>query len=107
MSDTEAATSGAESQAIGITLGNTNASIAYTQADKATVIPNEDGGEKRVSRSSHQGHLKLTLTTIDRQIPAILSYVEGEQYYGQQAKDFLVRNPNNTVAYFRDFLGKE
>ena len=43
----------------------------------------------------------------DRQIPTILSYVDGEEYYGQQAKNFLVRNPNNTVAYFRDFLGKE
>jgi molecular chaperone DnaK (HSP70) len=43
----------------------------------------------------------------DRQIPTILSYVDGEEYYGQQAKAFLVRNPQNTVAYFRDFLGKE
>ena len=43
----------------------------------------------------------------DRQIPTILSYVDGEEYYGQQAKNFLIRNPNNTVAYFRDFLGKE
>jgi molecular chaperone DnaK (HSP70) len=43
----------------------------------------------------------------DRQIPTILSYVDGDEYYGQQAKNFLVRNPQNTVAYFRDFLGKE
>ena len=43
----------------------------------------------------------------DRQIPTILSYVDGEEYYGQQAKAFLVRNPKNTVAYFRDFLGQE
>jgi molecular chaperone DnaK (HSP70) len=43
----------------------------------------------------------------DRQIPTILSYVDGDEYYGQQAKAFLVRNPKNTVAYFREFLGKE
>ncbi|KAK3394055.1 Hsp70 protein-domain-containing protein [Podospora didyma] len=72
--------------AIGITFGNSNSSIAYTVDDKAEVIANEDG---------------------DRQIPTILSYVDGEEYYGQQAKAFLVRNPKNTVAYFRDFLGKD
>lgn len=43
----------------------------------------------------------------DRQIPTILSYVDGEEYYGGQAKAFLVRNPNNTVAYFKESLGKE
>jgi len=36
-----------------------------------------------------------------------LSYVDGDEYYGTQAKSFLVRNPTNTIAYFRDFLGKE
>ena len=43
----------------------------------------------------------------DRQIPSILSYVDGEEYTGQQAKAQLVRNSENTVAYFRDFLGQE
>jgi molecular chaperone DnaK (HSP70) len=43
----------------------------------------------------------------DRQIPSILSYVDGEEYNGQQAKAQLVRNSKNTVAYFRDFLGQE
>lgn len=43
----------------------------------------------------------------DRQIPTILSYVDGDEYYGTQAKSFLVRNPTNTVAYFKDFLGQE
>jgi len=84
MSDTEAA-SGPERVVIGITLGNTNSSISYLGRE-LKVIENEDG---------------------DRQIPTILSYVEGEEYYGQQAKNFLVRNPKNTVAYFRDFLGKD
>ncbi|KAJ6783514.1 hypothetical protein PWT90_02045 [Aphanocladium album] len=71
---------------LGITFGNSNSSIAYTVDDKAEVIANEDG---------------------DRQIPTVLSYVDGDEYYGAQAKAFLVRNPNNTIAYFRDFLGKD
>lgn len=75
-----------ERTVIGISFGNSNSSIAYTVDDKAEVIANEDG---------------------DRQIPSILSYVDGEEYYGQQAKNFLVRNANNTIAYFRDFLGQE
>jgi molecular chaperone DnaK (HSP70) len=44
---------------------------------------------------------------LDRQIPSILSYVDGEEYNGQQAKAQLIRNSKNTVAYFRDFLGQE
>ncbi|KAK2673533.1 hypothetical protein RAB80_011076 [Fusarium oxysporum f. sp. vasinfectum] len=72
--------------AIGITFGNSNSSIAYTVDDKAEVIANEDG---------------------DRQIPTVLSYVDGDEYYGGQAKNFLVRNPDNTIANFRDFLGQE
>ncbi|KAG5926378.1 hypothetical protein E4U53_003099 [Claviceps sorghi] len=71
---------------IGITFGNSNSSIAFTVDDKAEVIANEDG---------------------DRQIPTVLSYVDGDEYYGSQAKAFLVRNPSNSIAYFRDFLGKE
>jgi molecular chaperone DnaK (HSP70) len=43
----------------------------------------------------------------DRQIPTTLSYVDGDEYYGAQAKAFLVRNPTNTIAYFKDFLGQE
>ncbi|KAH7176499.1 Hsp70 protein-domain-containing protein [Dactylonectria macrodidyma] len=72
--------------AIGITFGNSNSSIAYTVDDKAEVIANEDG---------------------DRQIPTVLSYVDGDEYYGGQAKSFLVRNPDNTIASFRDFLGQD
>ncbi|KAG5982436.1 hypothetical protein E4U55_001884 [Claviceps digitariae] len=71
---------------IGITFGNSNSSIAFTVDDKAEVIANEDG---------------------DRQIPTALSYVDGDEYYGSQAKAFLVRNPSNSIVYFRDFLGKE
>ncbi|CAJ0548007.1 Ff.00g047610.m01.CDS01 [Fusarium sp. VM40] len=75
-----------ERVAIGITFGNSNSSVAYTVDDKAEVIANEDG---------------------DRQIPTVISYVDGDEYYGGQAKAFLVRNPDNTISSFRDFLGQE
>ncbi|KAF7548154.1 hypothetical protein G7Z17_g7250 [Cylindrodendrum hubeiense] len=87
MSDnTKAGPEPSERVAIGLTFGNSNSSIAYTVDDKAEVIANEDG---------------------DRQIPTVLSYVDGDEYYGGQAKNFLVRNPDNTIAGFRDFLGQE
>ena len=41
----------------------------------------------------------------DRQIPSILSYIEGEEFHGAQAKTQLIRNGKNTVAYFRDYIG--
>jgi hypothetical protein len=44
MSDNGTATSGAERLAIGITLGNSNSSIAYTVDGQPQVIANEDGG---------------------------------------------------------------
>ncbi|KAL8795142.1 MAG: hypothetical protein Q9182_007562 [Xanthomendoza sp. 2 TL-2023] len=73
--------------AIGISFGNSNSGIAYTTAEgKAEVIANEEG---------------------DRQIPSILSYIEGEEFHGTQAKAQLVRNSENTVAYFRDYIGKD
>ncbi|KIN07580.1 hypothetical protein OIDMADRAFT_186319 [Oidiodendron maius Zn] len=90
MSAEEASTNGTtlgERTAIGISFGNSNSSIAYTTIeDKAEVIANEDG---------------------DRQIPSILSYVDGEEYNGQQAKQQLIRNNKNTVAYFRDYIGQD
>jgi molecular chaperone DnaK (HSP70) len=77
----------AQRVAIGISFGNSYSSIAFTSGEgKAEVIANEEG---------------------DRQIPSILSYVDGEEFVGTQAKSQLVRNPKNTVAYFRDFIGKE
>ncbi|KAL7816633.1 actin-like ATPase domain-containing protein [Trichoderma gracile] len=89
MSESNGVKSGVEPSdrvAIGITFGNSNSSIAFTVDDKAEVIANEDG---------------------DRQIPTVLSYVDGDEYYGTQAKSFLVRNPTNTIAFFKDFLGQE
>ncbi|KAL8946068.1 MAG: hypothetical protein Q9222_007487, partial [Ikaeria aurantiellina] len=76
-----------ETLAIGISFGNSNSGIAYTTAEgKAEVIANEEG---------------------DRQIPSILSYTGGEEFHGTQAKAQLVRNSQNTVAYFRDYIGKD
>ncbi|GFF49538.1 ribosome-associated complex subunit SSZ1 [Aspergillus udagawae] len=76
----------AERFAIGISFGNSSSSIArLTPEGKAEVIANEEG---------------------DRQIPTVLSYIDGEEYHGTQAKAQLVRNPQNTVAYFRDYVGK-
>ncbi|KXL50515.1 MAG: hypothetical protein FE78DRAFT_137732 [Acidomyces sp. 'richmondensis'] len=73
--------------AIGISFGNSYSSIAYTGADdKAEVIANEEG---------------------DRQIPSILSYVSGEEFQGTQAKAQIVRNPRNTIAFWRDYIGKD
>ncbi|KAM0718221.1 hypothetical protein Q7P37_006553 [Cladosporium fusiforme] len=87
MSAAEGTPEATKGTTIGLTFGNTNSSIAFTGPDgKAEVIANEEG---------------------DRQIPSILSYVSGEEYQGTQAKAQLVRNPRNTVAFFRDFLGKE
>ncbi|SPO00170.1 probable heat shock protein HSP70 (regulator protein involved in pleiotropic drug resistance) [Cephalotrichum gorgonifer] len=83
---TQSGSTPSERTVIGISLGNCNSSIGVTIDDKAEVIANEDG---------------------DRQIPTIVSYVDGDEYYGGQAKSFLVRNPNNTVAYFKDFVGQE
>ena len=86
MNSEESGASSAETFAIGISFGNSNSSIAYTTGEgKAEVIANEEG---------------------DRHIPSILSYIEGEEYHGTQAKSQLVRNSKNTVAYFRDYLGK-
>ncbi|KMU90270.1 heat shock 70 kDa protein cognate 2 [Coccidioides immitis H538.4] len=76
-----------ERYAIGISFGNSNSSIAHISPEgKPQVIANEEG---------------------DRHIPSVLSYVEGEEYHGAQAKAQLVRNPKNTIAYFRDYLGKD
>lgn len=76
-----------EHYAIGISFGNSYSSIAHISGEgKVEVIANEEG---------------------DRQIPSILSYVEGEEFHGTQAKTQLVRNHKNTVAYFRDYIGKD
>ena len=37
----------------------------------------------------------------------MLSWLRSEVYHGIQAKSHLVRNSENTVEYFRDFIGKK
>jgi molecular chaperone DnaK (HSP70) len=76
-----------EQYAIGISFGNSYSSIAHISGEgKVEVIANEEG---------------------DRQIPSILSYIEGEEFHGTQAKAQLVRNSKNTVAFFRDYVGRD
>ncbi|KAK9463635.1 heat shock protein 70 family [Lipomyces oligophaga] len=71
---------------IGLSFGNANSSISFSGKDgKVDIIANQDG---------------------DRSIPSMLSYVAGNEYHGLQAKAQLIRNPTNTAAYFRDFIGK-
>lgn len=86
MSDENSGASAPEQYAIGISFGSSYSSIAHiSQEGKVEVIANEEG---------------------DRQIPSILSYVDGEEYHGTQAKAQLVRNAKNTVAFFKDYVGK-
>jgi molecular chaperone DnaK (HSP70) len=107
--------------AIGLSFGNTNSSIAYTSSvwshsefpeDPATNSPigRQGGsdcqrGRRYVQTRDYNGKPRSNMP-IDRQIPSILSYVDGEEFQGTQAKAQLVRNSKNTVAYFRDFLGQ-
>lgn len=70
---------------IGLSFGNTSSSIAYLKEGKVEVIANQDG---------------------DRAIPSMLSYAQGDEYHGLQAKLQLVRNSKNTIGNFRDFLEK-
>ena len=75
------------STVLGIAFGNSTTQIAYiSRAHVPECIANEDG---------------------DRQIPSILSYSEGEEYHGGQAKSQLVRNSANTIILFRDWLGQK
>ena len=71
---------------LGIAFGNSTTQIAFiSRSGVPECLANEDG---------------------ERQIPSILSYSEGEEYHGSQAKSQLVRNGANTVVSFRDWLGQ-
>src|ERR1700742_60702 len=76
-----------EQYAIGISFGNSYSSIAHISGEgKVEVIANEEG---------------------DRQIPSILSYIEGEEFHGTQAKAQLIRDSKNTVPFFRDYIDRD
>ncbi|CCJ29824.1 unnamed protein product [Pneumocystis jirovecii] len=75
------------STVIGIRMGNANSSISYiNDSGKVIIITNEEG---------------------ERQIPCVLSYLDGEEYHGSQAKAQLIRNSKNTITYFKNFFGKK
>lgn len=69
---------------IGIAFGNSTTSFATIKDGKVDVIANPDG---------------------ERFISSALSYVDGDEYHGQQALSQIVRNPRNTIVNFRDFIG--
>lgn len=94
----------AQRVAIGISFGNSYSSIAFTSSVSANAVV----GEIQALTQKQEGKAEVIANEDgDRQIPSILSYVEGEELHGGQAKSQLVRNAKNTVAYFRDFLGLE
>lgn len=71
---------------IGISFGNTTSSIAAPSKDGSIeVIANPDG---------------------ERAIPSALAYIGDDEYHGGQALAHLIRNPQNTIINFRDFLGE-
>jgi molecular chaperone DnaK (HSP70) len=69
---------------IGIAFGNSTTSFAAIKDGKVDVIANPDG---------------------ERFISSALSYVDGDEYHGQQAIAQIVRNPRSTIVNFRDFIG--
>ncbi|KAJ2156953.1 Hsp70 protein that interacts with Zuo1p [Coemansia sp. RSA 552] len=71
---------------IGLSLGNHNSVIAILNKDHAAeVIANEEGEHKT---------------------PSYIAFAGPEEYHGSQAKHQIVRNAQNTIAGFRDLLGK-
>jgi molecular chaperone DnaK (HSP70) len=72
---------------VGINFGNSYASIAvFTKEGVAECIANEDG---------------------ERQIASALAFHGEEMYIGNQAKQQLVKNSQNTITGFRNLLGKK
>ncbi|KAI0757732.1 actin-like ATPase domain-containing protein [Daedaleopsis nitida] len=72
---------------VGITFGNSYASIAVlTKEGTADCIANEDG---------------------ERQIACAIAFQGEEMYIGNQAKHQLVKNSQNTITGFRHLLGKK
>lgn len=71
---------------IGIDLGTTNSVVAIMEGDKATVIPNEEGG---------------------RTTPSVVAFTpKGERLVGQVAKRQRVTNPENTIYSIKRFMGR-
>ncbi len=72
---------------IGIDLGTTNSCIAILEGNEPIVIPNAEG---------------------QRTTPSIVAYTDkGEKLVGQQAKNQVVTNPNNTIRSIKRFMGRK
>jgi molecular chaperone DnaK len=71
---------------IGIDLGTTNSVVAIMEAEKPTVIANEEGG---------------------RTTPSVVAFTsKGERLVGQVAKRQRVTNPENTIYSIKRFMGR-
>ncbi|MFP4082424.1 MAG: molecular chaperone DnaK [Candidatus Aminicenantes bacterium] len=71
---------------IGIDLGTTNSVVAVMEGDKASIIPNEEGG---------------------RTTPSVVAFNEkGERLVGQVAKRQRITNPENTIYSIKRFMGR-
>ena len=72
---------------IGIDLGTTNSCVSVMEGGDSIVIPNAEG---------------------QRTTPSIVAYTsKGEQLVGQQAKNQLVINPENTIRSIKRFMGRK
>jgi len=72
---------------IGIDLGTTNSCVSVMEGGDSVVIPNTEG---------------------QRTTPSIVAYTnKGEQLVGQQAKNQLVINPENTIRSIKRFMGRK
>lgn len=109
---------GPDEYSIGIAFGNSNSYIAHMgsvsgDADSrlgSSLTPSRMQRHRSSPTRKEVGDPltpKSTTDFQDRLIPSVLSYVDGEEFYGTQAKAQLVRNHKNTVTYFRNLLGKE
>jgi heat shock protein 1/8 len=73
---------------LGIDLGTTNTCVAYynTKLNKVLVIESNVGA---------------------RTTPSYVSFLDDERYFGQQAKDQEITNPQNTIFDSKRMLGKK
>src|ERR1700677_3195389 len=71
---------------IGIDLGTTNSCVAVMEGGGPKVIPNDEGG---------------------RTTPSVVGFTKtGERLVGQVANGQAITNPENTVYWFKRFMGR-
>ncbi|HCL56573.1 MAG TPA: molecular chaperone DnaK, partial [Spirochaetia bacterium] len=72
---------------IGIDLGTTNSVVSVMMGNEPEVIPSQEG---------------------DRLIASIQAFTEsGEILVGQQAKNQMITNPENTIRSIKRFMGRK